>query len=205
MDKIKATNILTHKFKTIIEERENINIPSENSNIIIYTDGSKDEKNNTGYGYYIKHTGRCLREAKPLKQFNTVFQAEVIAIDMAAKHLIDFNLKNKSLFFFSDSQAAIKSLSNLSVRSQTVLNCINSLNKLGQDNSITIKWIPGHKTYEGNEMDDKLAKYGSTINRMFSEKTQMPHATLLETINQHFTNMKLTRWKGTPISATHSI
>ncbi len=35
---------------------------------------------------------------------------------------------------------------------------------------------------------------------MFSEKTQMPHATLLETINQHFTNMKLTRWKGTPIS-----
>ena len=110
MDRIKATNVLCHSFETKIEGRSNITIPCELTNILVYTDGSKNDAAKTGYGYYIKANGNTISESKPLQSFNTVFQAEVKALEDAALKLIDLNTKDKSIFFLSDSQAAIISL-----------------------------------------------------------------------------------------------
>ena len=113
MDKIRATNVLCHCFETKIEERNNIIIPSESTNTLVYTDGSKNDESKTGYGYYIKLNGNIITESKPLHSYNTVFQAEVKAIEDAALQLINLNTKNQTIFFFSDSQAAIIALKNL--------------------------------------------------------------------------------------------
>ena len=63
-----------------------------------------------------------------------------------------------------------------------------------------VKWIPGHRDYEGNEMADKLAKQGSTLDPTQVNKTPMPQASLIDTLNRHFTSMKLPRWRGSLIS-----
>ena len=118
MDKIRASNVLCHSFETKIEERSNIEIPCELSNILVYTDGSKNDAAKTGYGYYIKANGNTISVAKPLHSYNTVFQAEVKAIEDAALKLIELNTNDKSIFFFSDSQAAIISLKNQIIKSQ---------------------------------------------------------------------------------------
>ena len=63
-----------------------------------------------------------------------------------------------------------------------------------------VKWIPGHRDYEGNEMADKLAKQGSALEPTLFNVTPMPQASLIDTLNRHFTSIKLPRWRGSPIS-----
>ena len=63
-----------------------------------------------------------------------------------------------------------------------------------------VQWIPGHRDYEVNEMADKLAKQGSTLDPTQFNVTPMPHASLIDTLNRHFTSIKLPRWRGSPIS-----
>ena len=200
MDKIRATNVLCHNFDTKIEGRNNIIIPCDRSSILVYTDGSKNDAAKTGYGYYIKANGNTISESKPLHSYNTVFQAEVKAIEEAALKLISLKTKDKSIFFFSDSQAAIISLKNQITKSQTVLNGITALNTLGNSNKVMVKWIPGHRDYEGNEIADKLAKKGSTMDPTQFNVTPMPQATLNDILNRHFTSIKLPRWRGSPVS-----
>ena len=127
-------------------------------------------------------------------------QAEVRAIEDAALNLIALNTIDKSIFFFSDSQAAIISLKNQIIKSQTVLNGITALNTLGRSNKVMVKWIPGHSDYEGNEIADKLAKQGSTLDPTQYDITPMPQASLIDPLNRHFTSLKLPRWRGSPIS-----
>ena len=50
-DKIKPIDNITTKFNTKIPERNEIKINKEEQNINIFTDGSKDEKEKTGYEY----------------------------------------------------------------------------------------------------------------------------------------------------------
>ena len=42
-----------------------------------------------------------------------------------------------------------------------MLNCISNLNQLGQQNHVSIAWIPGHAGVHGNEVADYLAKSGT--------------------------------------------
>ena len=191
MDKIRATNVLRHCFETKIEERHNIIIPCESFNILVYTDGSKNDASKTGYGYYIKANGNTISESKPLQNFNTVFQAEVRAIEDAALKLIDLNTIDKSIFFFSDSQAAIISLKNQIIKSQSVSNYTTALNTLWKSNKVMVKWIPGHSDYEGNEMADKLTKQGSTLDPTLYDITPMLQASLITNYQLPTTNYQL--------------
>ena len=54
---------------------------------------------------------------------------------------------NQNIVVLVDSQAAIKALIKCTVTSITVLNCIRSLNQLGEQNHVSIAWIPGHAGY----------------------------------------------------------
>ena len=55
----------------------------------------------------------------------------------------------------------LKALQNNKITSKTIFNCIQNLEKAGENNDITITWIPGHKGHEGNEQADLLAKKGA--------------------------------------------
>ncbi len=49
------------------------------------------------------------------------------------------------------------------VTSVVVLDCINSLNRLGEQSNVTLRWVPSHSGIEGNELADMLAKIGTKM------------------------------------------
>ena len=85
LDKIRPIDNITTNFNTKILERNKIQINKEKQNINVFTDGSKDETEKSGYGIYIVDNDIKTTLSEPMHNFNTVFQAEVTAIYKAAK------------------------------------------------------------------------------------------------------------------------
>ena len=93
--------------------------------------------------------------------YNSIFQAESLALKEAA-HIINVkNFHKINIEFYTDSQAVIKSLQKRITRNEIIKECHEILNNLGKTNKVTINWIPEHEAYEGNEIADKLAKAGA--------------------------------------------
>ena len=172
---------LDNKFDTIIptDQRlytETIITGTKDTNIQCYTDGSKNEKNETGCGFYIEKQGKEIESGSlKLPKPTTVFQAEVMAITKAAEKLKERNIKNENIKIWVDSQAAIKALQALKTNKKTVSSCITELNDLAKDNNVTVQWIKAHVGFEGNEKADKLAKKGSTEGEEIPCPTPMSH------------------------------
>ena len=73
-----------------------------------------------------------------------------------------------------DSQAAIRAIDSTVIKNSTTLEATMALNTLGESNEITLRWIPAHCGYEGNELADQLAKRGSNNDRATRIKLPMP-------------------------------
>ena len=83
-DKLSPFSVLDKKYKTNISLRDEIKIKDCTTNLLIFTDGSKDDKGHTGFGiFFSDETIPVISE--PLHSFNDIFQAEAIAIKTAAK------------------------------------------------------------------------------------------------------------------------
>ena len=126
-----------------------------NDSLNFYTDGSKTE-NGTGFGVL-----GIIEISKRMNNLATVFQAEAKAITTCATEIMKWNIKNRKIRIFSDSQAVLKSLINNKTTSKTIQECITTLKKASQHNQIELIWIPGHEGFEGNEKADKLARMGT--------------------------------------------
>ena len=61
----------------------------------------------------------------------------------------------RTITIFTDSQAALKTLESVTVRSKMVLGC---LDELATHNSVQLVWVPGQEGILGNQRADKLAK-----------------------------------------------
>ena len=72
------------------------------------------------------------------------------------------------------SQAAIKEINSTVIKNSTTLEAVVTLNTLGEFNEISLRWIPAHCGYEGNELTDKLAKKGSKKYRATRVKLPIP-------------------------------
>ena len=155
-----STNIL-HLKKNYTVDMKSLHCgkPISDSSIDCYTDGSKLE-GQAGFGFSIYQNNINIENDNGFIGKNqTVFQAEVLGIQKAAERLMNHNAK--SITFFSDSQSAISALAGWKIRSKTVSNCIETLNALGRDRNVTIKWIRAHVGWQGNEMADENAKKGT--------------------------------------------
>ncbi|XP_073822991.1 uncharacterized protein [Musca autumnalis] len=122
--------------------------------IKIYTDGSKMESG-TGAGVYSNSLN--LRLSFKLKENCSVFRAEVFAVRKAAE-LIS-KMKGDIIgpvTIYIDSQAGLESLRPHSIRSAAVLDCKNALEAL--KSIVTLCWVPGHCSIEGNRKADELAR-----------------------------------------------
>ena len=145
-------------------------------------------------------TENLMQISRKIDDACTVFQAEVLAIQETAEMLLMNKISNKEIEIHSDSQAAIKCLNKRKISNLTALNCINTLNKLGVNNKLTITWIPGHRGFEGNELADKLAKKGAHLKKEDTIQSAIPHSFILKKIKNHYVRNQLSAWKTADIS-----
>lgn len=126
----------------------------DEADIQIYTDGSKLE-NNTGYAYCVYKDNTLIKEDQTqLRSANTVYQAELLAIEEAITWAITSH--HKSATIYSDSQSGITALTDIFSRHPIIISII----KLLQETTIKInfKWIKGHNNNTGNDRADWLAR-----------------------------------------------
>lgn len=135
-------------------------LPNSESEITAYSDGSIYQ-DSTGYGWLITTSDEMIAHGNgQLAKENSVFQAEIYAIQKTCERLLETD--PESVTILSDSQAAIAALAGTQVKSKTVKSCIDKLNLLGKHTDITIKWVKAHANHTGNEFADALAKSGTT-------------------------------------------
>ena len=136
-------------------------IPSQ---INVYTDGSKT-KQGAGSGYIIMKGKDSVIQTQSINLTGeaSIFQAELIAIQEAAKYLISSeNTDGLYIKFFSDSQAALQALKSNQCKAQTVKDTHEALNTLAeQAKLVRLTWIKAHIGLAGNELADEYAKLGT--------------------------------------------
>ncbi|XP_020296545.1 uncharacterized protein LOC109861345 [Pseudomyrmex gracilis] len=120
-----------------------------------FTDGSGA---NGRFGAAIYCPGSNHRESFFLGRLATVFQAEVLSILECARLLLSKETKKRRINIYTESKAAIGALAKTTTESSVVWDCMQALNSLGERNSITLVWVPGHQGIQGNKMADSLAK-----------------------------------------------
>ena len=141
-------------------------ISSPNS-LYCYTDGSKQE-DRVGAGFVLARTNAqeekefFHKASYSLKDHNTVYQAEVAAIKMAAIKLTEdrHNLPDE-ITILTDSRSAIAGLNKHISTSKHVNSCLEKLRELSQHTNIHLRWIKAHVGHEGNEKADTAAKNGT--------------------------------------------
>ena len=165
IDKLINRHRVRTDFDTQINSREEINKtitiprPNKKSTINCFTDGSRFDET-SGAGFTIHSTNSHTNGFLNLGKYSTVFQAEVIAILRASETMINKKISNKQVEIYVDNQAAIQALGKYETNSKIILECKLSLNRLAENNSVRLNWIPGHSGHRGNNVADNLAKLG---------------------------------------------
>ena len=89
--------------------------------------------------------------------------------------LLDNKIEGSKIMIKCDNQAAIKAINPKVIKNSTTLEANVALKTFAESNEITLRWIPAHCGYEGNELSDQLAKRGSNNGRATRIKLPMPH------------------------------
>ena len=163
-DSLRPTQCFDHLFTVGFPDRSEfptfLNKPGD-SPLSCYTDGS-GRNSMFGAGFCISQRNRLLTtQFCPLGSWSTVFQTEVFAISSCALWLLSKDLEPQRIYFYTDSQAALRALVKPIITSSTVFERVRNLNQLGRWHHVHLSWIPGHSGLSGNELADKLANFGS--------------------------------------------
>jgi ribonuclease HI len=131
--------------------------------LLCYTDGSgQGTGSGSGIAAYLDDKLDPIYTDSAYTGSATVFQAELHAIHMACEYAL--MQPHRTVNILSDSQAAIKAATIPLIKSRTVLNTVNSLNKLAASGkNVSLRWVKAHNDIDGNELADILAKQGAAL------------------------------------------
>ncbi|XP_077257725.1 uncharacterized protein LOC143894919 [Temnothorax americanus] len=145
----------------------NIHIPSredwEDNSVInknetsVYTNASIT-KTGTGIGIYSEALN--IQKSYRLKNGCRAIQAEICAIREATRLVWVSGKPLGDVTIYSDSQAALRSISSKSVRSKVVMSCQEALSWI-RGGRVGLHWVPGHRNVVENSGADGLSKLGA--------------------------------------------
>ena len=130
-------------------------------------------------------------DAVRLPDYCTVYQDEVMAIQLAAEEASSIlTHEDTYIKFFSDSQAALKSLTKYKIASKSVARAINAMNELGANRQrVELNWIKAQNNFEGNERADELAR-NSAYHNVVNFSIDPPFTA----VKSHLTETLITEW-----------
>ncbi len=169
----------------------------ENPDLTLYTDGSHIN-NMTGSGWAACCGDTVIAEEMiHLGETQTVFQAEVVAIEHALKWVEENCDAETEILIRSDSQAAIQAIFKPENTTKVVNSCKKLLKQAKENQRIAIQWIKGHADHTGNELADYLAKEGSNnLEGTIQRSTPTPKTEVTRAIKNHFLKTWQDRWDG---------
>ncbi|GBN17351.1 Putative protein in type-1 retrotransposable element R1DM [Araneus ventricosus] len=150
--------------KNIPSRQKLINLDSKisNADYEIYTDGSRIE-NETGFAVCIlKDEINIQNYLFKLNTFNSVFQAELAAIEFAVNWAVKEKVK---VNIHSDSLSSISAINSANTRSE-FFNKVKS-NIFRAKNMVGLSWVKAHVGIPGNELADQQAKLAITSGEKF--------------------------------------
>ncbi len=139
-----------------------IQLLEENETRYVYTDGSLTG-GNAGSGFAIRRNGQIENIASiSIGANRSVYQAELKAIDLAVRCIMDYTSQAKRTEFRVDNQSVLSRLRSGLATTEMEAECINELVKLNGLTKVTFRWVKSHKNIQGNELADGLAKIGAS-------------------------------------------
>ena len=140
-----------------------------NFNYSCFTDGSKiNGSTGAALVLFSRFSSEPLTTYKwRLDDRNSVFQAEMMAINQATQLLTTLPIADSTICIFTDSLSSVHALSATTSSSKLCHDTRHSLDHLASAcKSLSLTWIRGHAGVRGNDMADILAKEGSTSNHI---------------------------------------
>ncbi|GBL75115.1 hypothetical protein AVEN_38565-1 [Araneus ventricosus] len=150
--------------KNIPSRQKLINLDSKisNADYEIYTDGSRIE-NETGFAVCIlKDEINIQNYLFKLNTFNSVFQAELAAIEFAVNWAVKEKVK---VNIHTDSLSSISAINSANTRSEFVIKVKSNIFKA--KNMVGLSWVKAHVGIPGNELADQQAKLAITSGEKF--------------------------------------
>jgi len=174
-------------------------IPWHSAEYAVYTDGSKIRMA-TGSAFCVYRLGDPVHaEYFHLDADNSVFQAEIYAIKKAAEYLIRLGTLNNRIMIHVDSQAALLALNSTLFHTESVLNASITLNELGKNNTVKLRWVKAHHNYIGNELADTLAKAGAKANPMdLPDIPKKPRGDVMQQLQHALVTSWTNTWQSNP-------
>ena len=163
-----------------------------------FTDGSRSD-GRAGAGYCVMVNGRIIiRKGIPLGKYANVYQAELVAILEAVESLQPLSQLGQ-ITIYSDSQAALLALDNVTITSKVVLATAMELDNLAETCKYPVKlaWVKAHAGHLGNETADTLAKEGAKMTLEEQEPVvPVPKSHITHDINEEVERRWNRRWKS---------
>ena len=140
------------------------------SDFQLFTDGSKTE-HHVGAGMVVmKNSKEIHSEIRRLGPDSSVFQAELIGINLAVDWISHQLKENTTYSIHVDSKAALLAIANKRTYHPLAVEARNNIINLKRTNPINLHWVKSHAGTHGNERADHLAKIDASLKSTFDYK-----------------------------------
>ncbi|KAG8179196.1 hypothetical protein JTE90_004025 [Oedothorax gibbosus] len=162
----------------------------------IFTDGSAIN-GAVGGAFVVCYYGQAIhRGLGRLEDRNSVFQAELTAIEKACSWVIQ-NLRNTEVSLFSDSRSGLQTIANPDNRCSIAISILEHVEKARtQHVKIHLNWVKAHVGISGNELADSAAKEATEL-ELQDWAQKLPKSYLRRSLKTMAQDLWQNRWNET--------